>query len=326
MSLRAYSRLRSVPSLLAPSRRLLSNYGTAHLGDALSIDGSIETVPLSFDLHSPEKAPSAEKSPLVFLHGIFGSKANTRTVAKQLASRLARDVYCLDLRNFGSSPHIERLDYPALAADVERFISDGDKFPAHKKPILVGHSMGAKTAMAVALRRPELPKMMVSVDNVPVHLPDSGPSPFSKYIRQLKLALEVRKYASIKDVDAELAKVEPSKEVRQFILTNVNRNKKDEPCTSKIPLDIVSRAITAGNIASWPFDSSVSRWGRGPALFVRGTESSYVPDETIPDIGLYFPDFEVRDVKAGHWLISENPKDFIEVLVDFIERKEDGDE
>lgn len=324
MPLRPLLSIRSLHRLLGASRRPLSNYGSAHLGDALSTDGSIETVALEYDLHSPEKAPSVQKSPLVFLHGIFGSKTNTRTVAKQLATRLVRDVYCLDLRNFGSSPHIERLDYPALAADVERFIADKERFPSHKKPILVGHSMGAKTAMAVALRRPDLPKMMVSVDNVPVHLP-GGPSPFSKYIQQLKLALEVRKYTSIKDVDSELAKVEPSKEVRQFILTNVNRNKKDEPCTSRIPLDVISRAITAGNIASWPFDHSVSRWGRGPALFIRGTESSYVPDETIPDIGLYFPEFEVRDINAGHWLISEKPKEFMDVLVEFIDRKEDDE-
>ena len=106
----------------------------------------------------------------------------------------------------------------------------------------------------------------------------------------------------------------------------MDRGKKDEACTSKIPLEIIGKAITAGNIAAWPFDPTVCRWSRGPALFVRGTESTYVPDEVLPDIGQYFPNFEVRDVKAGHWVISENPKEFMEVLEEFVARKEDEED
>lgn len=306
--------------LLRHSRQIAPRLArfNSYLGDALSTDGSIETVPLLYTLHEP-KAQS-NKSPIIMLHGLFGSKLNTRTVAKRLAHNLDRNVYCLDLRNFGESPHISRLDYPLLAADVERFI---DTAALEKKPILVGHSMGAKTAMAVALRRPDIPSMVVSVDNAPVNLASSSDSSFSKYIRQLVYALQHKKYTSIKDVDAELAKVEPAKEVRQFLLTNVNRGRKDEPCTAKIPLDIIGDAVAKGQIAAWPFDHHVCRYSKGPALFIRGTESSYVPDEVIADIGLYFPKFEVRDVEAGHWVISENPNKFIEVLVEFIERKED---
>lgn len=287
----------------------------AHLGDALSKE--IETVPLSFDKF--DAPTSSVKSPLIFLHGIFGSKSNTRTVAKQLSFSMARDVYCLDLRNFGLSPHHDRLDYPALSADVEQFIEESD-FP--QKPILIGHSMGAKTVMALALRRPELPKMIVSVDNAPACLSSSN-GPFGRYIRQLQYALEVKRYTNIKDVDHELSKVEPSKEVRQFLLTNMNRGKKDDVITSKIPLDIVGKAVAGGNIASWPYDPTVARWTQGPALFIRGTESNYVPDDVIPDIGNYFPDFEVKDIKSGHWVISEKPQEFMEVLQEWVDRKED---
>lgn len=316
-----FARLVSRSLVARAYHRPLSSYAVndgSHLGDALS---RVETVGLSFDIHRPPTAPPIAKSPLIFLHGLFGSKANNRTVAKQLADSMDRDVYCLDLRNFGLSPHLARLDYPALAADVERFIEEQH---LEKKPILIGHSMGAKTVMALALRRPDLPHMIVSVDNAPVCLSASG-GPFGKYIRQLRYALEVKQYTNIKDVDAELAKVEPSKVVRQFLLTNVNRGKKHEPCTSKIPLDVIGDAVTAGNIASWPYDSSISRWSKGPALFIRGTESEYVPDEVLPDIGNYFPDFEVRDIKAGHWVISEKPAEFMAVLREFVERKEDDE-
>lgn len=294
----------------------------SYLGDSLATDGSIETVDLVYDKHSPQEKPSVARSPLLILHGLFGSKINNRTVAKQLASRLERDVYCLDLRNFGQSPHIARLDYPSLSADVERFIEQA-KFPENAKPILIGHSMGAKTVMALSLRRPDLPKMVVSVDNAPVDLTMNSVSSFTKYVRQLRIALEQHKYTNIKDVDAELTKVEPSKEIRQFLITNLHRGKTNDAITSKVPLDIINKAIIGGYISGWPYDLNVSRWSKGPLLVVRGTQSSYVPDEIIPDIGKYFPKFDVRDIDSGHWVISEKPTEFMETLVDFIEKNED---
>ncbi|CUM52215.1 uncharacterized protein AC631_02718 [Debaryomyces fabryi] len=294
----------------------------SYLGDALATDGSIETVDLVYDKHSPQEEPSVTKSPLIILHGLFGSKINNRTVAKKLATRLERDVYCLDLRNFGQSPHINRLDYPSLSADVENFIEQA-KFPESAKPIIIGHSMGAKTVMALALRRPDLPKMVVSVDNAPVDLTMNSVSSFAKYVRQLRIALEQYKYTNIKDVDAQLAKVEPSKEVRQFLITNLHRGKTNDVITSKVPLEIINKAITGGYISGWPYDLNVSRWSKGPMLVIRGTQSSYVPDEIIPDIGKYFPNFDVRDVDSGHWVISEKPTEFMEILVDFIEKNED---
>ncbi|EGV65150.1 hypothetical protein PSN45_005209 [Yamadazyma tenuis] len=285
-----------------------------YLGDAL--DPNIETVDLAYDLYEAETKTS--NSPLIILHGIFGSGVNHRTAGKILASKLKRDVYSPDLRNFGRSPHIKRLDYPSLAADVERFIENKNL----EKPVVIGHSMGGKTAMALALRRPDLLKMLISVDNAPVAF-SSTSSTFVKYIGAFKRATENYKFTNIKDVDKELAKVEPNQYIRQFLLTNMNRGKKDDVITSKVPLDIINDALHAGLIASWPYDPSVCRWTKGPALFIRGTESDYVPDEYIPDIGRFFPNFEIRDVKAGHWVISENPKDFVDTVVDFVVKHED---
>ncbi|QBM91072.1 Pimeloyl-ACP methyl ester carboxylesterase [Metschnikowia aff. pulcherrima] len=291
-----------------------------HLGDALSHD--IETVPLVFDKHEPKNKPQTEKSPLVFLHGIFGSRSNTRTVARQLANSMERNVYCVDLRNFGDSPHTERLDYPSLAADVERFVMEQN---FAQKPIFVGHSMGAKTVMALALRRPEMPKMVVSVDNAPVATL-AVQSLFPKYIRQLRYSLEAEKRTKMSEVDADLALVEPAKEIRQFILKNVKLGGKSDVCRSKIPLSVISDAVVKGNIANWPYDHNVAKWTKGPTLFVRGTNSNYVPDEAIADIANYFPNFEIRDIEAGHWVISEKPAEFMDVLREFVERKEDGED
>lgn len=297
----------------ASLRRIHYARAPSYLGDALD---KVKPVDLVYDLHEPPTKQS--DNPIIILHGIFGSKSNNRTVGKTLAQTLKRDVIVPDLRNFGNSPHVDRLDYPSLAADVEHLIES----KGLNKPIIIGHSMGAKAAMAVALRRPELLKMLISVDNAPMQLATSDSS-FTKYINAFKKSIEVDKVTDIKEVDQELAKVEPNKYVRQFLLTNLNRGKKSDPITSKIPLDIVNDALLSGLIASWPYDPNVSRWTRGPALFIRGTDSNYVADEYIPDIGKFFPNFEIRDIKAGHWVISENPNEFVKVVTEFVNRNED---
>jgi pimeloyl-ACP methyl ester carboxylesterase len=80
--------------------------------------------------------------------------------------------------------------------------------------------------------------------------------------------------------------------------------------------------LVKGNIASWPFNSDLNRWV-GPSLFIRGSKSDYVPDEYLPEIGKFFPGFEVKDIDAGHWVIAEKPKECLDVMVDFVERRED---
>lgn len=241
-----------------------------------------------------------------------------------MAERLKRDVYCVDLRNHGEAPHIDRLDYPSLAADIERFCRD------HRleEPILVGHSMGAKAVMAVGLRSPKLASMIVSVDNAPVDLSHGGGSVFAQYVRQLRLITE-RELPMVKDMkeaDKILAQVESRLPVRQFLFTNLKRVRKPEPgefpLQAKIPLLVIGDALDHGNISGWPFDSTHVRWS-GDILFIRGSLSTYVPDDLFATIGQFFPRFEIKDVTGGHWLISENPADFMEVLVEYIERKEE---
>lgn len=304
---------------------------------------NIEVAKLSFDRFSynTDTAKQFEKSPVIILHGLFGSKANNRTVAKQLSELLARDVYCLDLRNHGSSQHLARHDYPLLANDVEHWLFEN----GIKKPILIGHSMGAKTVMAMALRDPKLPELVIAVDNAPISYNYSSGSKFSKYIKLL-IEITERKQGDVvknkSDADKVLARFEPNLTVRRFLLTNVERKTKEEiqdeydaspvlysnnienvpVFKSKIPLRIIGKALDNGNVAIFPYDSHYSQY-KGEILFVRGTESPYVPDDILPEIGKFFPKFEVKDVKAGHWLISENPKSFLEIVVDWIEFKEE---
>lgn len=282
---------------------------------ALSKD--IETVKLAFDKHSPPSniAPRLDPlPPILFLHGLFGSKANNRSISKQLSKKLNCDIYCLDLRNHGDSPHNKIHDYPSMAADVERFIND------HQlgNPIIIGHSMGAKCAMAVTLRNPKLCSGLISVDNAPIDFTGgvTGFSKFGKYIKQLQKIENDKSLKSFKDCDKILSEVEDQLPIRQFLMTNLKkRNEGGYYC--RVPLDIMSEEID--NISSWPFNYEKSRWN-GNSLFIRGLKSSYIADEFISSIGLFFPSFEVIDIDAGHWLISEQPLKFLQNTESWIDR------
>ncbi|KAM7194771.1 Alpha/Beta hydrolase fold [Naviculisporaceae sp. PSN 640] len=280
------------------------------------------TVPLVYDHHAPAKPTVRDEkdSPILFLHGLFGSKKNNRSISRVLARDLGRHVYALDLRNHGESPHHDNHDYAHMAADVIEFISQHGL----EQPTLIGHSMGAKTAMAVALQKPESIANIISVDNAPVDARIG--SDFARYIQGMK-KIDAAGVTRQAEADKILQEYEKSLPVRQFLLGNLYRPPSTEengkPSNTqkfRVPLNILGKALD--HMGDFPFkDPSTVRFEK-PALFIRGTKSHYVPDEVIPIIGQFFPRFELVDVDAGHWLISEDPEAFRQAVVKFLEPKE----
>ncbi|KAL2133557.1 hypothetical protein VTI74DRAFT_2169 [Chaetomium olivicolor] len=281
---------------------------------------SFSTVPLAYDLHEPAK-PVADKqtSPIIVMHGLFGSKKNNRTISKVLARDLGRSVYAVDLRNHGESPHHQRHDYPAMAADVADFIRQHGL----KEPTLIGHSMGAKTAMTLALHEPDLIANLIAVDNAPVDARLG--SDFARYIQGMKKIDEagVTRQA---DADKILEPYEKNITVRQFLLGNLHRppspdgNGTQNVQKFRVPLSILAKALD--HMGDFPFKNPNEVRFVKPALFIRGTMSKYVPDEVIPLIGQFFPMFELVDIEAGHWVISENPEAFRKAVIRFLEPKD----
>ncbi|KAI3400174.1 hypothetical protein diail_4059 [Diaporthe ilicicola] len=281
-----------------------------------SASGAITTVPLVYDLHEPAKPVSDSPdrtSPILFLHGLFGSKKNNRSISKALARDLGRSIYALDLRNHGDSPHAPRHDYTAMAEDVGAFIEE------HKivEPTIIGHSMGAKTAMVLALRSPAMAKDIVAVDNAPVDAILS--TDFAKYVRAMK-KIEDAGVTTQKAADAILAEVEDSLPIRQFLLGNLYTPEGQKTRRFRVPIDVLGKALT--HMGDFPYKDPTKARFEKPALFIRGTKSTYVPDEVLPAVGEFFPRFEVVDVEAGHWLISENPEAFRQAVVRFLGPKE----
>lgn len=187
-----------------------------------------------------------------------------------------------------------------MAIDVEDFITE------HKlqQSILIGHSMGAKVAMTLALRQIHNFKSIVSVDNAPIDA--ALKSDFAKYVQAMRRISDAN-LKTQREADAILASYEPSLPIRQFLLTNLVRNANGLQ-KFRIPIETLGKALD--NMADFPFrDPDQTRW-IGRALFVRGKQSQYCSDDALPIIGRFFPRFEICDIDCGHWVISEKPEDF----------------
>nr|POF06880.1 abhydrolase domain-containing protein c22h12.03 [Quercus suber] len=274
----------------------LRNFSTAFLSNGIAI---------AYDLHEPPakkdtNGAAKPNSPIVFIHGLFGSKKNNRSISKVLARDLHRPVYALDLRNHGDSSHNPRHDYDALAEDVELFL----KTLELDDSTLIGHSMGAKTAMNVALRQNVRIANLIPVDNAPVDA--ALKSDFGKYMQGMR-KIEASGCTKQSEADAILQDYEQALPIRQFLLSNLMT---DEEGKKKFRIPIKYLAPALDNMADFPFKDPDEVRFNGPTLIVRGTKSRYVADEMLPIIGRFFPRFEVVDVESGHWVISEKPEDF----------------
>ncbi|KAF2728942.1 alpha/beta-hydrolase [Polyplosphaeria fusca] len=272
---------------------------------------SWRTVDLAFDVH--DNGGKATGAPIVVLHGLFGSKKNNRSISKALARDLSRPIYAIDLRNHGDSAHHKIHNYTVLADDTEAFLKKHNL----KDATLVGHSMGAKTIMAMALRDPSCCANIIAVDNAPVDA--ALASDFPRYVEGMR-RVEDAQVKTQKDADQILEPYAKELPVRQFLLTNLIRDSASSPLRFRIPVRTLAHALD--DMADFPFtDPEKARFNK-PALFVRGTRSHYVSDETLPIIGRFFPRFELVDVEAGHWVISENPEGFRRAVVEFLEEGE----
>ncbi|KAI4935582.1 uncharacterized protein J4E92_002873 [Alternaria infectoria] len=234
-------------------------------------------------------------------------------VHSALARVLKRPVYAIDTRNHGESPHDKVHNYTALAEDVEAFLQKHEL----KNATLIGHSMGAKTVMTMALRNPDCCANIIPVDNAPVDAALS--SDFPKYAEGMQ-HVERSQPKSQKEADKLMEPYAKDLPVRQFLLTNLMRGEPGAPLKFRIPVSILTKALD--NMADFPFTNPEEASFSKRALFIRGTKSHYVSDETLPIIGRFFPRFELVDIDCGHWVISEKPEEFIKAVVDFLQEKE----
>jgi len=171
--------------------------------------------------------------------------------------------------------------------------------------------------MTLALHSPQLMNDIISVDNAPWDV--ALLSDFGKYIRGMKKIEEVG-VTKQAEADAILKDFEESLPIRQFLLTNLIRTKGEDKQKFRVPLGTLGTSLN--HLGDFPFKNPDAARFEKRALFVRGTQSKYIPDEALPVIGKFFPRFELADIDSGHWIIAEKPEDFRRVVVEFLQPAE----
>ena len=247
---------------------------------------------------------------VAFCHGLFGQGKNWMQVAKDL-SRDHR-VLLVDMPNHGRSPWTETFDYLDLADRVAEALRD-DPLRDGGPLALVGHSMGGKIAMVLALRHPDLVERLVVVDVSPTAY--SSGREFVGYIETMR-ALDLSSVERRDQADEALREAVPDQTVRSFLLQNLRRE--GDGWLWQVNLDLLGDQMDA--LVGWPGAELGDASYDGPVLWVGGSLSDYVTDEYAPEMDRRFPRNRRVMVKdAGHWVHSQQPAVLTEVLRRFLQ-------
>lgn len=243
--------------------------------------------------------------PVLLLHGLFGSNENLGAVGRGLAG--AFTVYGLDLRNHGRSPHGNAMDYPTLAADVRDTMDTHGLPSAH----VLGHSLGGKVAMELALSDPARVRRLVAVDIAPLDYPPRHDAEL-----EAMRGLDPATIGSRREADDRLADAVPGPAVRQFLLKNLVRA--GGGFAWRIPLETIVEQYP--RIAAAP--PSPGRYD-GPTLFIRGGDSDYLPADAERVIRQRFPAARIETIPgAGHWVHVDAPEAFVTLVRGFLGEEE----
>ncbi|MDK3019986.1 alpha/beta fold hydrolase [Pseudodonghicola flavimaris] len=233
--------------------------------------------------------PTAEP-PLLIAHGLFGSGRNWGVIAKRLSDE--RQVIAVDMRNHGQSPWSPQHGYADLAADLAEVIA------AHGgRADVLGHSMGGKSAMMLALGHGDLVRKLIIGDIAPVAYGHSQ----AHHITAMR-AVDFSTVERRSDAEAQLAAQGVEKALQSFFTQSLDL--KDRRW--RLNLDVLEAEMP--KILSFP--EVTGHWD-GPALFLSGAESDYVKPEYRPKIRALFPNARFAKLAgAGHWLHADKPREF----------------
>lgn len=230
------------------------------------------------------------RTPLLIAHGLYGSARNWGVIARRLSDE--RQVVAVDMRNHAHSFWDDRHDYPALADDLAEVIESMGGVAD-----VIGHSMGGKSAMTLALEHGEMVNRLVVADIAPVRYSHTQ----MQYIEAMR-AVDMTQVARRSDVEQQLADLGVEKALQSFFTQSL-----DVPGKRwRLNLDVLAKEMP--NIMGFP--DFTSHWD-GPALFLAGAESDYVQASHREVIKFLFPNARFAKIPgAGHWLHAEKPREF----------------
>ena len=243
--------------------------------------------------------------PFVILHGFLGMGDNWKTLANQFAEA-GYQMHLVDQRNHGRSFHSDTFNYEVLAEDLKNYCQEHDL----KDIVLLGHSMGGKTAMLFAMRYPEYINKLIIADIAPKYY-----APHHQQILKGLTALSENHEArtSRGNADDFLKEYISDWGTRQFLLKNLYWQK-DKTLALRVNLPVLQKEVEA--IGEGLPTQTVYE---GATLFLNGLKSDYITEDDKPLIKAHFPEAEIIGIeKAGHWLHAENPKDFYAEVMKFL--------
>ena len=246
-----------------------------------------------------------EGKPLVILHGLFGSLDNWFSLSKAFSDK--HHVYLVDQRNHGQSPHCDSHTYEEMADDLFEF------FQGHKLEdvVLIGHSMGGKTAMLFASEHPELLSKLIVVDmgikQYPIH--------HDLIIRSMQ-ALDLKTLTSRKEAEESLSHLlDEDESTIQFLLKNIYRQKQDDGSANyvwRFNLDVIADDIEEMGLV-------ISEGAELESLFIYGTQSRYILEKDKEEIRSLFPNTIFKSLNTGHWVHAQDPEGFVNAVKGFID-------
>ena len=243
-----------------------------------------------------------EGQPFVILHGFLGMSDNWKTLGNRFAEHF--QVHLVDQRNHGRSFHDDHFYYEALAEDLKHY------FEHHniKNAIVLGHSMGGKTAMLFAALYPELVSKLIVADISPRFYPVHHDA-----ILEGLNSLDFEVLKSRSQADKQLANYVSDFGTRQFLLKNLYWIEKGQ-LALRINLDILTANVSEVGEAL-PLHAKFD----GDTLFLRGDKSEYIGNQDETLIKNHFPKAQIATISnAGHWLHAENPEDFYNAVTNFV--------
>jgi esterase len=258
---------------------------------------------------------SGSGDPIVILHGLYGSSDNWHSISRKLAEEFT--VYTVDQRNHGQSPHHPEHNYEVLGEDLKAFILE----QALDKPIILGHSMGGKTALAFGMKYPEMVKKMIVVDISPLGYSYKAYSAESSSHERIIYALQSidpALLASREEADAILQKTIAPAAIRQFLLKNLKRS--TEGFYWALNIQALAENLPAIYSGILPENMNVAL-PQFPLIFIKGEYSVYIRKKDEEAIHQYFPWAEIEVIpEAGHWVHAEQPEAFLHAVRNFIRK------
>lgn len=239
--------------------------------------------------------------PLIILHGLLGSSDNWYTLSKIFAEKFR--VFVVDQRNHGQSPHSTDHNYKLLTEDLKDFLNEHSL----ENPIIIGHSMGGKTAMNFAIKYPDLVDKIIIVDIVP----KAYPVHHDAILDGLK-AIPLKTIQSRGEADAILSEYVPEPSVRQFLLKNLARDE-NKNFEWKMNLSAIDQHIEEMG-ASLQYEGKFDK----PSLFIKGEKSNYYGTGDETKIKGLFPKAQFVTLQTGHWVQAEDPKAFMNAVGEFL--------